>query len=129
MTDTLALQERGHLTTHLFILGCIVTLSAGVYFFPGWVLLHGPGCVLKTFLHLNCPFCGMTRDFVCILHGQKHYLNPFSGIAAVVVYLVYPAFFLWAWKHGRLALFYQPAMHKLIVASLLIMFMVNNLSH
>jgi hypothetical protein len=129
MSDDLAQPERGQAATHLLILGCIVMLSALLHFFPTASLAFGPSCVFHTLFHLNCPFCGMTRDFVGILHAQKPLLNPFSGIAAVVIYCVYPAFFLWAWTRRRLALFHHPAVHKCIAVVLLVMFVVNNLPH
>jgi hypothetical protein len=127
MTAKLSQRDRGHLATHLSILGCIVVLSALLRVFPAAALAYGPSCVFHTIFHLNCPFCGMTRDFVDILHAQKPHLNPFSGVAAVVIYLVYPSVFLWAWSQQRLALFYQPAMHRLVATVLLVMFVVNNL--
>jgi hypothetical protein len=129
MTHLPTQPDRGHLATHLSILGCIAVLSALLYFFPAAVRAHGPGCAFHALSGYNCPFCGMTRDFIDILHAHKPHLNPFSGIAAVVVYLVYPAFFLWAWMQRRLALFHQPAMHKLIAAAVIAMFVANNLPH
>lgn len=84
---------------------------------------------MKTYLHLNCPFCGMTRDFVAIFHQHKPEFNRFSWIALVVVYLVYPAMFVWARPTGRLSVFHRPATYRLVGAVLLLMFAVNNLPH
>jgi hypothetical protein len=120
---------RDQRRTHYFILGAIVLLTALLRFCPDWVLLHSPGCVMKTYLHLSCPFCGMTRDFVAILHGNKPEFNRFSWMAIVVVYLVYPSLFFWARGTRRLSVFHQPATYRLVGAVLLLMFAVNNLPH
>jgi hypothetical protein len=113
---------------HLYILGCIVVASALLRFLPASVLANGPSCVFHAVTHLNCPFCGMTRDFAAILHGQKPHLNPFSWMAAVVIYLVYPLLFVWALLRQRLAMFYQPAVHRVLAVVLLVMLVGNNLS-
>ena len=122
-------QLRDKCRTHYFILGSIVALTELLRFCPDWVLLHSSGCVMKTYLHLSCPFCGMTRDFVAILHRHKPEFNRFSWMAIVVVYLVYPALFVWARITRRLSVFHQPATYRLVGAVLLLMFAVNNLPH
>jgi len=122
-------QLRDKCRTHYFILGSIVVMTALLRFCPCWVLLHSPGCVMKTYLHLSCPFCGMTRDFVAILHRHKPEFNRFSWTAFAVVYLVYPALFVWARSIRRLSVFHHPAMYRLVCAALLLMFAVNNLPH
>jgi hypothetical protein len=114
--------------THWAILGLLVGCTALLRFRPEWALAHGPVCVTRMLLHVNCPFCGMTRDFVAMLHGRKPELNPFSGVAAVMVYVVYPILFFWARLKERLSLFHQPAVHRAVAAALIVMFVVNNLS-
>jgi len=84
-------------------------------------------CVVRSVFHLKCPFCGMTRDFVAILHGQHPEQNPFSWLAVVVIYFAYPAVFVWAWLNRKLDVFYQPAVYRLLIAGLVLMFVVNNL--
>ncbi len=121
--------ENSAARIHLFILGGIIAATALLSFAPPSVLAHGPSCVFHTFFHLNCPFCGMTRDFTDILHGQKPHLNPFSWIAVGVIYLVYPVLFFWAWSQQRLGLFHQPAVHKTVAAALVVMLVVNNLPY
>jgi branched-subunit amino acid transport protein AzlD len=120
-------QRREQISTHMVILAGIFVGTAVLRFWPGWVLQNGPTCVFHTYLHLNCPFCGMTRDFVAILHGQQPSLNRFSWIAAITLYLGYPACFFWAWSRQRLSLFYQPAVHRAVAAALVVMLVVNNL--
>ena len=112
---------------HLFILGCIAAVTALLLLAPASWLAFGPGCVFHCLLHLNCPFCGMTRDFTAILHGRQPQLNPFSWPAIVAVYLVYPALFLWAWSTQRLAVFHRPAVHTGLAVVLLVMLVANNL--
>src|SRR6185503_6456500 len=54
------------------------------------------GCVLYASTGIRCPFCGMTRDFLTILHGSWPHQNVFSVPAAFVIWFVYPA---WAWSN------------------------------
>jgi hypothetical protein len=114
-------------TAHFAILIGIAVCTLVLGFFPNFVAAHGPSCVFQSLFHLNCPFCGMTRDFVAILHGQQPSLNRFSWIAVFVVYLGYPALFLWALRQGKLSLFHQPRVHKAIAAMLAVMLVINNL--
>jgi hypothetical protein len=120
-------RRREQISTHIVILAGIVVGTAVLRLCPQWVLQNGPSCVFQTFLHLNCPFCGMTRDFVAILHGQQPSLNRFSWMAAAMLYLGYPALFFWAWSRQRLSLFYRPAVHRVVAAALVVMLVVNNL--
>ena len=94
---------------------------------PEWVMGLSLQCVMLSVFHLKCPFCGMTRDFVAILHGQHPELNPFSGLAAVVIYFAYPAIFVWAWLNQKLDVFYRPVVYRLFVVGLALMSVVNNL--
>ncbi len=32
--------------------------------------LHGPPCLFRTFLHLPCPGCGMTRSLISLWHAD-----------------------------------------------------------
>src|ERR1700761_3055687 len=96
-------SQRAAYMPHLYILGCIVVASVLLRFLPASALAHAPSCIFHAVTGLNCPFCGMTRDFTAILHGQKPQLNPFSWMAAVVIYLVYPLLFLWAVLRQRLS--------------------------
>jgi hypothetical protein len=115
-------------TAHFAILIGIALCTLVLGFFPGFVAAHGPSCVFHSLFRLNCPFCGMTRDFVAILHGQQPSLNRFSWIAFFVVYLGYPVCFVWALRQGKLGLFHRPGVHKAIAAMLAVMLVVNNLS-
>lgn len=120
-------RERESIATHIVILAGIAVATVVLRFYPVGVLHYGPSCFIHTFLHLNCPFCGMTRDFVAILHGQQPSLNRFSWLAAATAYFVYPLLFFWAWWKQRLRWFYQPVVHQAIACALVVMFVVNNL--
>jgi len=113
--------------THLWVMFSIVVGTCILRFRPKWIMGLSLECILHSVTSLNCPFCGMTRDFVAILHGQHPELNPFSWLAAVVIYCVYPAVFVWAWLCRKLDLFYRPVVYKLLAAGLFLMFVVNNL--
>jgi hypothetical protein len=122
-------QGREGMWKHVAILSAIVLVTAVLRTFPAWTLAHGPSCVFRSVLHLNCPFCGMTRDFVAILHGQQPSLNRFSWMAAFVVYLGYPVLFVWALWHRRLSVFHQPVVHRAVIAAMAVMLVVNNLRY
>ncbi len=122
-------RDRSQTPTHTVILVAIAVCTALLRFCPTFVQQHGSSCVFHTLTRLNCPFCGMTRDFVAILHGQRPSLNRFSWVAAFTVYCAYPIFFGWAFARGRLALFHRPAVHRAVLAALVVMLVVNNLPH
>ena len=113
--------------THLWILAVIVTGTAVLRFRQEWVMGLSLQCVVRSVFHLKCPFCGMTRDFVAILHGQHPEQNPFSWLAVVVIYFVYPAVFVWAWLNRKLDVFYRPVVYRVVAVGLVLMFVLNNL--
>ena len=69
----------------------------------------------------------MTRDFTAILHGQQPHLNPFSRLAAITIYLIYPVAFFWAWSRQKLSVFHLPVVHGAIAVALVVMLIGNNL--
>ncbi len=121
------MQDRETILKHIAILAGIAVATVVLRFCSAGVLQYGPSCFLRTYLHMNCPFCGMTRDFVAILHGKQPSLNRFSWCAAATVYLVYPLLFCWAWSKRRLSYFHHPVVYKSIAAALVVMMVVNNL--
>ena len=64
--------------------------AALTHAFPAIALAIPLRCVLRTLAGVNCPFCGMTRDFVAILTGRAPAINPFSGLTAALLFLLYP---------------------------------------
>jgi hypothetical protein len=125
--EQLAASDWKQARTHLWVLASIVVCTVILRFRPEWVMGLSLQCVLRSIFHLKCPFCGMTRDFVTILHGHRPELNPFSSLAAVFIYFAYPLLFVWAWQRRKLDLFYRPAVYRLVAVGLLMMFVVNNL--
>jgi len=119
-------QDRLAVRTHLGVLICIAALTIVLYYWPEWVLRLPLACVMRSWLGMRCPFCGMTRDFVTILHGRSPALNVFSWPAAVVIYGIYPPMVLWLWRRGRLDWFYRPVVRRTVVVALVAMFAVNN---
>lgn len=119
-------ERRAWLPHVLAILG-IVASTLVLYLWPGRVLNAGYRCQLDALLGIRCPFCGMTRDFAAMLHGQKPMLNPCSGVAAVVVYGVYPLAVTVAWRRKRLEVFSSRAVHRSLAVILAVMLVLNNL--
>ena len=113
---------------HLLVISAIVLSTLVLAFRPAWILESGMRCGMQMFLGLKCPFCGMTRDFSAILHGQPATQNPCSWFAFVVVYLIYPVLLLGAVSTGRLRIFYGKRMHQMIAVGLLAMAILNNLN-
>lgn len=116
-------------TKHLLILAVIAAVTLLLRFDPAWALHNGPSCIFHAVTHYNCPFCGMTRDFTAMLHGQRPHLNPFSLPFAIALYVLYPLSFLWAWSRQKLEVFHQPAVHNVFAVVLVLMFLANNSFH
>jgi Protein of unknown function (DUF2752) len=112
---------------HAGVIALLFVAAAILATRPQWITGLALPCVTWSIFHFKCPFCGMTRDFVAILHGQPPTLNPFSWAALVTLYLGYPCIFLLAWKKRRLDVFYQPVVYKIGLAGLVVMCVVNNL--
>jgi hypothetical protein len=57
-------------------------------------------CVLVRLSGLRCPFCGMTRDFVGMVHGILPRNNPCSLPFAAIAWVFYPAAIFRAWRRS-----------------------------
>ncbi|HYM10652.1 MAG TPA: DUF2752 domain-containing protein, partial [Bryobacterales bacterium] len=79
-----------NLRLHAFLVSGIALLAATLALRPDFLFSLGTVCVLRRFLHINCPFCGMTRDFVAMAQGRFVFQNPFSPLAAVAMLVLYP---------------------------------------
>lgn len=115
------------LRTHLWVIAGVATATLVLALRPGWILDAGYSCQLQILFGLRCPFCGMTRDFATMLHGARPVLNPSSWFAAGVVYVIYPAGLIVAWRRGRLDAFRSTALRSAMVAALVVMLVLNNL--
>ena len=121
-------SSRPQLWTHLGIIAFIFTAALVLALQPQWILGHTSPCVMLSVFHIKCPFCGMTRDFVAILHGQLPTLNPSSWVSLAALYLGYPFAFLLAWRKRRLDnMFLQPVVCKVGLVCLVLMCIANNL--
>lgn len=112
---------------HLAVLAGIVLFTAVLLVWPAIAIGAGYRCELHVLFGIRCPFCGMTRDFAAMLHGQRPAENPCSPVAAVVVYGVYPAAVAMAWWRRRLDVFYGKAVRCGVAAALAAMLVLNNL--
>lgn len=122
-----ALGFDRELIPHLWVLAGLVVATVVLAVWPDWVVHAGYRCELQALFGLRCPFCGMTRDFVAMLHGERPTLNPCSWAAAIVVYGVYPAALAVAWRAGRLDVFHSEVVRRGMVVALGAMLVVNNL--
>lgn len=115
------------LLPHLTVLAGIALVTAVLLVWPRVVLGTGYECVLHAVFGIRCPFCGLTRDFAAILHGQRPVENPCARLAAMVVYGVYPAAVAMAWRRKRLDVFYGRTVRGGVVVALAAMLVINNL--
>lgn len=57
-----------------------------------FLLLAGYQCPLRFFLGIPCPFCGMTRAFLCVLEGdlaKSFYFHPLWPIVLGII-IIFP---------------------------------------
>ena len=78
-------REHGAL---LALLAAALLLAA---FLPEPLLAARYECVLHQLTGWNCPFCGMTRDFIFAAHGTWPSHNPGSIVVLLLGYVIYPA--------------------------------------
>src|ERR1700735_3684085 len=102
-----AARVNSELLPHLLVMGMMVLGTAVLALWPQIVMQADYCSMLQTLAGIRCPFCGMTRDFAAMLHGARPSLNPCSGLAAGVMYGVYPIAVLVAWRTDRLAWFHS----------------------
>lgn len=114
------------LRPHLLALAGIAAATLLLALWPQIVLHAGYACQLQALFGLRCPFCGMTRDFAAMLHGHAPTQNPCSRAAAAVVWLLYPAAVLAAWRTHRLSWFSSRAARCAVVVTLVVMLVLNN---
>jgi hypothetical protein len=125
----MGLLDNRELRPHLLALAAVAAATLVLALWPRAVLGAGYTCELRALFGIRCPFCGMTRDFAAMLHGQAPSLNPCSRAAALAVWLLYPAAVLVAWRTHRLSWFSSRATRCAVAALLLVMLLLNNLRH
>jgi len=115
------------LAPHLAVMAGIALCTGVLLLWPQAVLAAGYQCRLHALFGVRCPFCGMTRDFAAMLHGQRPVENPCSRLALVVVYGVYPTAVVIAWWRKSLDVFYGKALCCGVAVALAAMLVLNNL--
>jgi len=100
----------------------LLATNANVVFAISWP------CVLRTYFAVNCPFCGMTRDFCAMAHGEFTALhNPCSPLMAVTIFGVYPVAAIRYLAFGNGLEIGYAARRDVLVVALSIMWLLNNL--
>jgi hypothetical protein len=122
------MQYKIERETHLLVLVMIFCSGLLLALRPDFFLSLKFPCVLKQIFGIKCPFCGMTKDFFLMSRGAMPIYNPFSLAAAVMIFLVYPLAFLFAFllKKERLKLEYA-ATRNIFFIVMISMFIINNL--
>jgi hypothetical protein len=65
----------------------IITFLVILFLVPDMVLLKmSPTCVSVTMLHKECAFCGMTRAFISISHGELKQAMEFNRISSCLFF-------------------------------------------
>jgi hypothetical protein len=112
---------------HWWILASIALCGWILSISPSLLLNILPSCLLKLTFNLNCPFCGMTRDFVSLANGNLEMLNPLSIPIFLCVFFVYPiAIAFYSINNKKLFLNYS-TIYRSTALAILMMFILNNL--
>ncbi len=96
-----------------------------VYIPAAWGLRAPGTCPFHDLTGLNCPFCGLTRGFVALAHGDLRRAIEFNAMApAAFIFIAsqipYRALALWRGNEGRLGARLQKLALYLIGSALLI---------
>ena len=106
-------------TTRLLIVG----LLFGILLTVPDVLLYNPlKCLCRELLGINCPFCGMTRDFVLMAKFRLPHYNLFSIPMAIIIFIFYPITLI---LNIDIKLTYIQR-RNIVMALVIIMFILNN---
>lgn len=89
----------------VFFLGALLSLPLALAFLPVSFFEAAPSvCLVKDFLHLPCPGCGMTRALACVFHGRFldafHY-NPMVGVVFPLLAFTWTKTVLREWREIR----------------------------
>ena len=75
---------------HLLILVIIFIGALTLSLCPDFLMNVQLSCLSKKVFGLNCPFCGMTRDFILMIGGFPPRHNMFSPVFALLIFFIYP---------------------------------------
>jgi hypothetical protein len=74
-------EEAMRIAAALLVLAAMAALAV----IPTRVVEHGPViCMWRNLLGIQCPFCGMTRAFSSVLHGQFRAAFQYNRLVTVV---------------------------------------------
>lgn len=62
----------------------------------------GPPCPLRTFTGIPCPFCGMTRGVLALVHGDVSAAFAFNPGAFLIVAMALVLLVAWRWQRVRI---------------------------
>jgi hypothetical protein len=62
----------------------------------------GPPCPLRTLTGIPCPFCGMTRGVVALVHGHVSTAFSFNPGAFLIVAMALVLLVAWRWQRVRI---------------------------
>jgi hypothetical protein len=62
----------------------------------------GPPCPLRTLTGIPCPFCGMTRGVIALLHGDVSAALSFNPGAFLIVAMALGLLVAWRWQRVRI---------------------------
>ncbi len=119
-------EGRYEALTHIFVCLLVIVGSAMAALRPGWLRTISLGCALRTVTGIRCPFCGMTTDFMAMWKGSMPHENPFSILAAVVIYLLYPTLLMYTFRTNQLYVFSDRRLQSCVLCLVLVMWAANN---
>ena len=126
--DTRIVQHHIELKTHLLILFSLLLIIVVLATDPDIFLSMHLTCISKMILGINCPFCGMTRDFILMSRWEIPTHNPFSIVTALMIFIVYPSVVIFFSIQRKKITIQYTWMINIFVAIMLSMFIFNNLA-
>jgi hypothetical protein len=100
-----------------FAAGAIGMLAAGL-FMPTAVTTGPPACWLRALCGIECPFCGMSRSFTALLHGDTASAFAFhpGGPLLAVTLALFAGAVLYVWIRRRKPLADRPRVMRAVEA-------------